>query len=218
VAKTGARTGTQAPVASDLPHLPARPEHEPAVDVARIAAAVTEILYALGDDPHRPGLERTPERVAALIADLFARAHCDPAEVLIGETLAPEQAGPVLVRDLPFTSFCEHHLLPFRGRVHLAYIPCSRLAGIGALARVVDVVAYRLQIQERLTAQLADAIERGLEPAGVAVLVEAEHLCMILRGAQKEGARLVTTAFRGEYTRSPELRREFLAMVQRRDL
>lgn len=213
--RAGARAGVPVPAAPDLPHKPLGPGEEPPVDVARIAAAITDILYAIGEDPGRPGLERTPERVAALLADLCAQGRRDPAELLAGETLAPEQAGPVLVRDLTFTSFCEHHLLPFRGRVQLAYIPRGRLVGIGALARAVDAVACRLQIQERLTTQLADALERGLEPAGVAVLVEAEHLCMILRGAQKEGARLVTTAFRGDYARSPALRREFLALVHR---
>lgn len=211
----GARAGSPPPTAPDLLRRPARLDQKPPVDVRRIAAAITEILYAIGEDPGRPGLERTPERVAALLADLCTQARCDPAGLLAGETIAPEQDGPVLVRDLPFTSFCEHHLLPFRGRVHLAYLPRGRLAGIGALARVVDVVAYRLQIQERLTAQLADALEQGLAPAGVAVLVEAEHLCMILRGAQKEGARLVTTAFRGEYARSHDRRQEFLALVHR---
>jgi GTP cyclohydrolase IA len=184
------------------------------IDTERIAGAVREILAAIGEDPGRPGLERTPARVAELFADLFSGQQADPATLLQGEDIGSAHDEAVVVRDISFTSFCEHHLLPFRGHVHLAYLPGAHVAGIGSLARVVDVVAGRLQVQERLTAQIADAIDRGLRPNGVAVLVEAEHLCMALRGAQKEGARVVTSAYRGAFAQCAEQRREFLALVR----
>ena len=158
------------------------------VDIPRIERAITELLNALGEDPHRDGLVRTPGRVARMYEELFAGFSEDPADHL-EVTFAAEHDEMVMVRDIPFASLCEHHLVPFIGRAHVAYIPGDdgRITGLSKLARLVDVFARRLQVQERMTTEIADAIEKALAPKGVLVVVDAEHLCMSMRGVKKSG-------------------------------
>jgi GTP cyclohydrolase I len=184
-------------------------------DRERIAAAVREILVAIGEDPEREGLRQTPRRVAEMYAELFAGLAVDPYEFLrVGFDEQHEEM--VILRDIPFHSLCEHHLLPFFGCVHVGYIPNGRVAGLSKLARVVDAFARRPQLQERLTSQVADCILEGLKPDGVAVVMEAEHLCLSFRGVKKPGTRVVTSAMRGQFRRSALSRSEFLSLVQSR--
>ena len=173
---------------------------EPAVDVARIAAAVREILLAVGENPDRDGLVGTPERVARMYAELFAGLRQDPSAHLRVQFEA-DHDEMVLVKDIPFYSMCEHHLIPFIGQAHVAYIPGEdgRITGLSKLARLVEAYARRPQVQERLTSQIADNLMQVLEPKGALVVVEAEHLCMSMRGVQKPGARTVTSAVRGQF-------------------
>lgn len=183
----------------------------------RIRRAVREILEAVGEDPDRPGLRETPERAARMLVEIFAGVHQEPADEL---TLTYEEGAEdlVVVRDIPLHSMCEHHLLPFTGRVHIAYLPAGgRLTGLSKLARLVEGYARRPQVQERLTNQIADAVETRLRPRGVAVVVEAEHLCMIMRGARAEGSRAVTMAVRGLYERDPGERTAVLALLGHRE-
>ena len=168
------------------------------VDLDRIEAAVAEILVALGEDPSRDGLQETPARVARMYAEVCSGLHEDPADYLI-RTFDLEHDEMVMVRDIPVYSLCEHHLLPFFGVAHVAYIPQKggMITGLSKLARLVDGFSRRLQIQERLTSQVAGAIQRTLEPQGTLVVIEAEHLCMSMRGVQKPGAVTVTSAVHG---------------------
>ncbi len=184
------------------------------VDAARVRAAVRELLAAVGDDPLREGLVRTPERVAAMYEELFAGLGDDPARHLT-VTFAAEHDEMVMVRDIPFASLCEHHLVPFIGRAHVAYIPAKdgRITGLSKLARLVDGFARRLQVQERMTTQIADAIERVLEPRGVLVVVEAEHLCMSMRGVKKPGTLTITSSVRGLFRSDVATRAEAMAFV-----
>jgi len=170
----------------------------PAYDAARVERAVREILLALGEDPDRDGLKQTPARVAGAYGEMFAGLWQDPVEVL-RSTFDIGHDEMVLVKDIPVLSCCEHHLLPFHGVAHVGYIPAvgGHVTGLSKLARVVDVVARRPQVQERLTTQVADALVQALEPRGVIVVVEAEHLCMSMRGVRTPGARTVTSAVRG---------------------
>ena len=182
-------------------------------DVAAVQAAVRTLLQAVGEDPARPGLRETPERVARMYAELFAGLWSDPAAELT-VTDEPEAEGLVVVRDIPLYSMCEHHLLPFIGRVHVAYLPeGGRITGFSRVVRMVEGYARRPQVQERLTEQVADAIWRRLRPKGVAVAAEAEHLCMVMRGVRAPGSRAVTTAFRGIFESDPQARREALALL-----
>ncbi|MBB1495024.1 GTP cyclohydrolase I FolE [Propioniciclava sp. MC1595] len=169
-----------------------------AVDQPRIASAVREILIAIGEDPDRDGLLGTPERVARAYAEMFAGLEQDPAEHL-GVTFDIEHEEMVLVKDIELWSTCEHHLLPFHGVAHVAYIPSrdGKITGLSKLARLVDVYARRPQVQERLTGQVADALVQHLNPQGVMVVVEAEHQCMTMRGVRKPGSKTVTSAVRG---------------------
>ena len=183
-----------------------------AVDRPRIAAAVREILLALGEDPEREGLRETPARVARMYDEVFAGLHADPAAHL-GVTFAEEHREMIILRDIPFASFCEHHLLPFTGHAHIGYIPNGRIVGLSKLARVVEGYARRPQIQERLTSAIADALLRTLRPDGVAVLIEATHTCMTIRGVQKPGATMVTSAVRGGFRERAATRAEFFALV-----
>ncbi|MFQ6028652.1 MAG: GTP cyclohydrolase I FolE [Dehalococcoidia bacterium] len=180
----------------------------------RIEQAVGEILAAIGEDPNRPGLQDTPSRVANMYRELFSGIGVDPIEA-IDTVFEEETSDPVLLRDVSFYSICEHHLLPFFGKAHLAYIPNGKIAGISKLARALELAAHQPQVQERLTGQVADAIYSALNPKGVAVEVEAEHLCMAMRGVQKPGSRVVTTAMRGKFENS-ELNREALLALLRR--
>jgi GTP cyclohydrolase I len=188
-----------------------------AVDGARIERAVAELLEAIGEDPGRDGLLGTPSRVAAMYEELFAGLGDDPARHLT-VTFAAEHDEMVMVRDIPFASLCEHHLVPFIGRAHVAYIPNAdgRITGISKLARLVEGFARRLQVQERLTTQVADAIEEALDPQGVLVVVEAEHLCMSMRGVKKPGTLTITSAVRGLFRRDPATRAEAMQFVHGR--
>lgn len=189
-----------------------REQVAPPVDYERIAAAVSEIIGALHLDGTREGLRDTPERVARMYADVFAGLRQDPREVL--ETGFEEGHDEMVVaRDIPFFSMCEHHLLPFFGVVHVGYIPRGRIVGISKLARVADILARRPQVQERLTSQIADTIDSVVAPLGVAVVVEAEHLCMVMRGVKKPGSRIVTSVNRGVFREDPRTRAEFLALA-----
>ena len=187
------------------------------VDIERIEAAVTEILSAVGEDPHRDGLVRTPGRVARMYAELFAGLEENPADHL-EVTFAAAHDEMVMVRDIPFASLCEHHMVPFMGRAHVAYIPGSdgRITGLSKLARLVDGYAKRLQVQERMTSQIADAIETALEPKGVLVVVDAEHLCMSMRGVKKSGTSTITSAVRGLFRTDTSTRFEAMQFVQGR--
>ena len=184
------------------------------VDAARAERAVIELLTAIGENPARDGLMRTPQRVAAMYTEIIGDSSADPADELT-VTFAAEHDEMVMVRDIPFASLCEHHLVPFLGRAHVAYIPSSdgRITGLSKLARVVDGYARRLQVQERMTTQIADAVERALDPRGVLVVIEAEHLCMSMRGVRKPGTRTVTSAVRGQFRRDAATRAEAMAFI-----
>lgn len=206
-------------VLNDL-RIPRRPESRvPApfpVDQDRIARAVREILLAVGEDPDREGLLETPARVARAYAETLAGLRED-AGTHLARTFGHEATGDdvVILRNVEFASLCEHHLAPFLGRAHVAYLPAGgRVTGLSKLARTVDVFARRPQLQERLTSQIADALVQHLQPRGVAVLVEGEHFCMRVRGARKADAIMVTTAMRGVYAEDRELRRETLALLR----
>ena len=183
------------------------------VDQERVARAVREILEAIGEDPAREGLRETPRRIAEMYEELFAGLHQDPREVLTTGFQEPHREM-VILKNIPFYSLCEHHFLPFHGRAHVGYVPEGRIAGASKIARAVDILARRPQLQERLTGQIADAIMEGLSPDGVAVVIEAEHLCMTMRGVQKPGTTLVTSAIRGGFRRRAVTRAEFLALVR----
>ncbi len=188
-----------------------------AVDKERVARAVGELLAAIGEDADRDGLVETPRRVAAMYEELFAGLSDDPARHLT-VTFAAEHDEMVMVRDIPFASLCEHHLVPFIGRAHVAYIPADdgRITGLSKLARLVDGFARRLQVQERMTTQIADAIESALSPRGVLVVVEAEHLCMSMRGVKKPGTLTVTSAVRGLFRRDVATRAEAMQFIHGR--
>ena len=190
------------------------PAAAPAMDLGRIEAAVTEILLAIGEDPARDGLVETPARVARMYAEVFAGLH-EQAGDHLNVTFAADHDEMVMVRDIPCYSCCEHHLLPFHGKAHVAYIPGvdGRITGLSKVARLVDAYAKRPQVQERLTAQIADEIERTLQPRGVLVVVEAEHLCMSMRGVRKPGSTTVTSAVRGLFRSNPATRAEAMAFV-----
>ena len=182
-------------------------------DQARVAAAAAEVLQAIGEDPTRPGLQRTPDRVARAWAERLAGYGEDPASHL-RTTFQVESDELVLVRDIEFQSVCEHHMLPFTGHAHVAYLPNGgRVTGLSKLGRCVDGFARRLQVQERLTQQVVDAVEAELGARGVAAILSAEHTCMTLRGVRKPGARTVTAAFRGELD-NPAARAELLSLLQ----
>ena len=187
------------------------------VDTARIERAVSELLAAIGEDPDRDGLVKTPHRVAKMYKELFAGLGENPADHL-EVTFASEHDEMVMVRDIPFASLCEHHLIPFVGRTHVAYIPGEdgRITGLSKLARLVDGYAKRLQVQERMTTEIADAIEAALDPRGVLVVVEAEHLCMSMRGVKKSGTSTVTSAVRGLFRSDASTRMEAMQFVRGR--
>ncbi|MBX6377554.1 MAG: GTP cyclohydrolase I FolE [Clostridia bacterium] len=185
------------------------------LDREQVAAAIRLFLTAIGEDVDRPGLRGTPERVARACEELFYGVGRDPADE-VNVFFQEEHDEMVLVRDIPFFSLCEHHLLPFIGRAHVAYIPRNgRITGLSKLARVVEVAARRPQLQERLTTQVADALMRRLEPSGVLVVVEAEHLCMTMRGIRKPGSLTVTSAVRGVFARVEKTRAEAMALIRK---
>jgi GTP cyclohydrolase IA len=182
------------------------------VDTDRIAAAVREIIDAIGEDPQREGLAGTPRRIAEMYGELFAGLCQDPREVLGGGFLEAKE-DVVILRDIPFYSLCEHHFLPFYGLAHVGYIPNGRLVGISKIARALDILAKRPQVQERLTRQMADAILEALDADGVAVVLRAEHMCLSMRGVRKPGSRVVTSAVRGSFAKGSVSQGEFLALV-----
>jgi GTP cyclohydrolase I len=187
------------------------------VDLPRVEAAVRELLIAIGEDVDREGLKRTPERVARAYAEQFAGLYTDPAAVL--QTVFDEgHEEMVLVKDIELYSTCEHHLVPFHGVAHVGYIPneSGQITGLSKLARMVDLFAKRPQVQERLTTQIADSLVTRLSPRGVIVVVEAEHLCMSMRGVRKPGARTVTSAVRGAFQNSASTRAEAMSLILRR--
>ncbi|MDO5739190.1 MAG: GTP cyclohydrolase I FolE [Ornithinimicrobium sp.] len=185
----------------------------PEVDHARIEAAVREILIAVGEDPDRDGLLDTPARVARSYAEIFAGLRQEPSDVL-GTTFDVDHEEMILVRDIEMFSVCEHHLVPFHGVAHVGYIPGQdgRVVGLSKLARLVDVYARRPQVQERLTTQIADALVTHLAPAGAIVVIEAEHLCMSMRGIRRPGARTITSAVRGGLA-NPATRAEAMSLM-----
>ena len=187
------------------------------VDLARIEKAVSEILIAIGEDPDRDGLQDTPQRVARMYAEIFGGLHDDPGRYLT-TTFEAEHDEMVMVRDIPMYSACEHHLLPWVGRAHVAYIPNDdgRVTGLSKLARLVDGFAKRPQVQERLTAQIADTLEARLQPRGCMVVIEAEHLCMTMRGIRKPGSTTVTSAVRGMFRQNVATREEAMRFIQGR--
>ncbi|MDE0803011.1 MAG: GTP cyclohydrolase I FolE [Acidimicrobiales bacterium] len=191
-----------------------RPALAPEIDQPRIEAAVREILAAVGEDPERDGLVDTPARVARMYAEIFAGLHDTPDRHL-KTTFEAEHDEMVMVRDIPIYSACEHHLIPFIGSAHIAYIPNDngRITGLSKLARLADVYAKRPQVQERLTVQIANALDEVLEPKGVLVVVEAEHLCMSMRGVRKPGSTTITSAVRGLFRNNTATRFEAMRFI-----
>lgn len=185
------------------------------VDGARVQGAVLELLAAIGENPEREGLRDTPRRIAEMYAEIFSGLFVDPKQVL-NVTFDEGHDEMVILKDVPFYSLCEHHFLPFHGVAHVGYIPEGKVVGISKLARVVEQFAKRPQLQERLTGQIADCILEALQPDGVAVVIEAEHLCLTMRGVKKPGSRMVTSAMRGHFKNRAVTRSEFLALVQSR--
>lgn len=187
-------------------------EDAKAVDIERIERAVREILLAVGEDTSRDGLKHTPQRVAAMYAELLAGMQEDPSEYA-RSIFAEKYDEIVLLRDIPFYSICEHHLMPFIGSAHVAYLPSGMVLGVSKLARIIDCFSRRLQVQERLTDQIADFLMTSLKPQGVAVVLEASHSCMTIRGVKKPGSIMVTSALRGIFKRDPKSREEIMALM-----
>jgi GTP cyclohydrolase I len=183
------------------------------IDTGRIEKAVREIIEALGEDPEREGLAGTPERVARFYEEVFEGIHLDPGEVVDAFFGDEHYQEIVMVKEIPFYSMCEHHFVPFHGQAHVAYMPDGRVTGLSKLARLVEGYARRPQMQERLTAQVADALNERLDPLGVLVVVEAEHLCMSMRGVRKPGALTVTSAVRGVMQTNPSTRSEAMSLL-----
>jgi GTP cyclohydrolase I len=184
------------------------------VDQARIEAAVREILLAVGEDPDREGLVETPARVARMYAEMFSGLHADPREHL-QKTFTQKYDEIVIVRDIEFASMCEHHLLPFTGKAHIAYLPNGKIVGLSKLARVVEVLSRRPQVQERMTEELADLLVEQLDARGVAVVIEASHSCMTIRGVRKPASLCTTSAMRGAFRDNQVTRAELMALLNR---
>ena len=183
------------------------------LDNSKIEQAVVSIIEAIGDDPMREGMVGTPRRIAEMYAELFAGTSRDPRDELqVGFEEGHHEM--VIFKDIPFYSMCEHHFLPFYGLSHVGYIPNGRVVGASKMGRVVDILAKRPQLQERLTTQIADTIVEVLQPQGVAVVIQAEHLCMTMRGIKKPGSNIITSATRGLFRQRPATRSEFLSLIQ----
>ena len=189
------------------------PEIEVPTQTDVLVESVRTMLQAIGEDPDREGLRRTPERVAKAMADLTSGMNQAMADVLNGAIFTQEYDQMVLVKDIEFYSLCEHHLLPFQGKAHIAYLPNGRVVGLSKLPRLLEIYARRLQLQERLTQQVAGAIQEALRPRGVAVMLEAAHFCMMMRGVEKQNSKTVTVALLGEFRDSQLLRSEFFGAV-----
>ena len=182
------------------------------MDTDRIEKAIREILIGIGEDPERPGIKDTPRRVARMYEELFSGLGSNPAECI--QVMPEEHDEIILVRDIPFYSICEHHLIPFHGKAHVAYIPDGSITGLSKIARVVDTAAKKPQLQERLTGEIADVINSTLNPKGVMVIIEAEHLCMTMRGVRKPGAITVTSVVRGLFRTNQASRMEAMQLVR----
>ena len=183
------------------------------MDQQQIKDSVRQILLSIGEDPEREGLKETPRRVAEMYKEIFSGLDADPVkELAVGFELGHHEM--ILLKDIPFYSMCEHHMLPFFGHVHIAYIPNGEVVGLSKLARCVEVYARRLQLQERMTSQIADAIDKYLSPKGVMVVVEAEHMCMTMRGVKKPGSTTVTVATRGNFVDNEKLQGTFYGRVR----
>ncbi len=183
-----------------------------AIDQGRIEAAIREILLAVGEDPDREGLQETPARVARMYKELFAGLKQD-ARVHLAKTFTQKYDEMVLVKDIGFSSMCEHHLLPFMGKAHIGYLPQGKVVGLSKLARVVEVLSKRPQVQERMTEELADLLMQELDAGGVGVVLEATHTCMTIRGVRKPGSLCTTSAMRGMFQTNPSTRAEMMALV-----
>ena len=177
--------------------------------------SILQLINALGENPEREGLKNTPKRVARMYLELLSGYRSDPQKVVNGALFNITYDEMVIVRDIEFYSLCEHHMLPFLGRVHVAYMPAGKVIGLSKIPRLVDVYARRLQVQERMTRQIADVIQELLEPNGVAVVVEGLHLCSMMRGVKKHGARMTTSAMHGSFRTNPSTRQEFLDNISR---
>ena len=185
------------------------------MDLLSIQNAVTKMLSAFGENPSRKGLERTPERVATMYTELLSGYRVDPNKIVKDALFEVTYDEMVIVRDIEFYSMCEHHMLPFMGRAHVAYLPDGKVIGLSKIPRIVDVFAHRLQVQERMTRQIADFINEALMPKGVAVVVEALHLCTMMRGVKKQNARMTTSAVHGAFRKNLGTRQEFLDNISR---
>jgi len=185
----------------------------PQVKLFQIEDLVRELLLAIGEDPDREGLRGTPQRVAEMYAELTSGYRISPQELIEGAIFPVEYDEMVLIKDIEFYSLCEHHILPFFGKVHVGYIPDGRVIGFSKIPRIVDAFARRLQLQERLTEQIADFLMEAIKPQGVGVVVEGFHLCMAMRGVRKQEARMVTSAMKGLFRRDARTRAEFLELI-----
>lgn len=185
------------------------------VNKGRIKKAFASIIEAVGENPSREGLEDTPRRIADMYADIFSGLDMDPKDALV-VGFDEGHHEMVILKDIPFYSMCEHHFLPFFGLAHVGYIPKGRIVGASKVARAVDILAKRPQLQERLTTQIAEAMVEALKPNGVAVVIEAEHMCMTMRGVRKPRSKIVTSAMRGIFRENPATRAEFMSLVQGR--
>jgi GTP cyclohydrolase I len=185
------------------------------MDFEAIRKAVLDVIKAVGEDPDREGLINTPDRVSRMYAELLSGYSADPAKIINGALFNVDYDEMVLVRDIEFYSLCEHHMLPFLGRAHVAYLPKGRVIGLSKIPRIVDMYARRLQVQERMTRQIADLIQQTLQPNGVAVVVEAVHLCSMMRGVKKHDARMTTSAMHGAFRANLATRQEFLENIAR---
>jgi GTP cyclohydrolase IA len=185
------------------------------IDFETARQAVTQLIRAIGEDPDREGLQNTPDRVARMYAELLSGYSMDPEKIINGALFNINYDEMVLVRDIEFYSLCEHHMLPFLGRAHVAYLPKGKVIGLSKIPRIVEMYARRLQVQERMTRQIADLLQHLLEPQGVAVVVEGMHLCSMMRGVKKHGARMTTSAMHGAFRANLATRQEFLENISR---
>ncbi len=203
------------PAAMDppLPECPCDDDDPVGPTQFRIADATTEILKAIGEDPRRDGLLKTPARVARMYAELTAGYHIDSDRLINGAVFDAEFDEMVVVKDIEFHSLCEHHMLPFMGKAHVAYIPAGKVIGLSKIPRIVEMFARRLQVQERMTHQIGEFIEKVLSPAGTAVVLEGHHLCAGMRGVKKPSSLMTTSRFSGTFKTDPQLRNEFLALI-----
>ncbi|HHX09654.1 MAG TPA: GTP cyclohydrolase I FolE [Chloroflexi bacterium] len=192
---------------------PSEPEYQP-IDKKKIVDSVSKILAAIGEDPKREGLVRTPHRVANAYEEILSGYTTDPSKLINGALFTVDYDEMVVVKDIEFYSLCEHHMLPFFGHAHVAYLPRHKVIGLSKIPRIVEMFAHRLQVQERMTQQIANFIQESINPLGVGVVIEGQHLCMMMRGIKKEQASMTTSAMLGGFRTRLETRMEFLNMIQ----